>query len=200
MKTIITALLVIALSACSSPSSTERMESFVKDYLEKYPGATLQDIYKGSFQDKFGPAHLLTNREAVKNYILREMEQAGKLEGEDYQPCGWEGNFYQVNLSVIQDGKVTLDEFTDAFMAGANGIDTTLTTRWVEEWQALQQTVRRIAPSLEGFSEDSTRLSQLLKEGKYVVHHSRTFNQLYQPHYRIIRKDLFEQKILPKLK
>jgi len=38
-----------------------------------------------------------------------------------------------------------------------------------------------------------------LSEGKYVVHHSRKFNQHYHPHYRIIRRDLFEEKILPKL-
>ena len=48
-------------------------ESFIRSYLSKYPEATLQDIYKGSFQDVFGPAHLLTNREAVKNYIIKEM-------------------------------------------------------------------------------------------------------------------------------
>lgn len=200
MKILLTTLVVLLLSACSTSTTEKQMETFVRDFLQKYPEATLQDIYKGNFQDKFGPAHLLANREAVMNYIRREMETAETLEGEDYQPCGWKGDFYQVNLSVIQDGRVSLEEFTDAFIAGANGIDTTLTAVWIEEWKVLQQAVRRVAPELEGFAEDSTLLSQLLKEGKYVVHHSRRFNRHYQPHYRIIRKDLFEEKILPKLK
>ncbi len=176
-----------------------KQETFVRTYFQKYPKATLQDIYKGSFQDKFGPAHLLTDREAVKKYILSEMESAKSFEKEDYTPCGWQENFYQVNLSVIKNGKVPLDVFVDAFMASANGIDATLTPVFVEEWKQLQQIIRQVVPDLKGFTEDSALLVQLHQEGKYVVHHSKIFNEHYQPHYRIIRKDLFEEHILPKL-
>ena len=184
--------------ACSQPTSSR--EDFVRTYLQRYPEATLQDIYKGSFQDVFGPAHILTNREAVVNYIKREMETAEKFEEADYIPCGRQGQFLQVNLKVIADGRVPMDDFVDAFMASANGIDTTLTQAFVEDWKLIQQAVRKVAPTLEGFAEDSTFLSGLLSEGKYVVHHSRKFNRHYHPHYRIIRRDLFEEKILPKLK
>ena len=195
----IIAILSIALLLNSCHSQTHPREDFVRSYFLKYPEATLQDIYKGSFQDVFGPAHLLTNREAVENYINREIETAESLEGEDYVPCGWQGNFYQVNLKVIADGRIPMDDFVDAFMASANGIDTTLTQAWLEEWELLQQATRKIVPHLQGFKEDSTLLANLLKQGKYVVHHSRKFNQYYHPHYRIIRRDLFEKKIFPKL-
>lgn len=195
----IIAILNITLLLDSCHSQTHPREDFVRSYFLKYPEATLQDVYKGSFQDVFGPAHLLTNRKAVENYINREMETAESLEGEDYVPCGWQGNFYQVNLKVIADGRIPMDDFIDAFMASANGIDTTLTQAWLNEWELLQQTTRKIVPHLQGFKEDSTLLANLLKQGKYVVHHSRKFNQHYHPHYRIIRRDLFEEKILPKL-
>jgi len=195
----IIAILSIALLLDSCHSQTHPREDFVRSYFLKYPEATLQDIYKGSFQDVFGPAHLLTNREAVENYINREIETAKSLEGEDYVPCGWQGNFYQVNLKVIADGRIPMDDFVDAFIASANGIDTTLTQAWLEEWELLQQATRKIVPHLQGFKEDSTLLANLLKQGKYVVHHSRKFNQYYHPHYRIIRRDLFEKKIFPKL-
>lgn len=195
----IIAILSIALLLNSCHTQTHPREDFVRSYFLKYPEATLQDIYKGSFQDVFGPAHLLTNREAVENYINREIETAESLEGEDYVPCGWQGNFYQVNLKVIADGRIPMDDFVDAFMASANGIDTTLTQAWLDEWKQLQQATRKIVPHLQGFKEDSTLLANLLKQGKYVVHHSRKFNQYYHPHYRIIRRDLFEKKIFPKL-
>lgn len=195
----IIAILSIALLLNSCHSQTHPREDFVRSYFLKYPEATLQDIYKGSFQDVFGPAHLLTNREAVENYINREIETAESLEGEDYVPCGWQGNFYQVNLKVIADERIPMDDFVDAFIASANGIDTTLTQDWLEEWEQLQQATRKIVPHLQGFKEDSTLLANLLKQGKYVVHHSRKFNQYYHPHYRIIRRDLFEKKIFPKL-
>ena len=195
----IIAILSIALLLNSCHSQTHPREDFVRSYFLKYPEATLQDIYKGSFQDVFGPAHLLTNREAVENYINREIETVESLEGEDYVPCGWQGNFYQVNLKVIADGRIPMDDFVDAFIASANGIDTTLTQAWLEEWEQLQQATRKIVPHLQGFKEDSTLLANLLKQGKYIVHHSRKFNQYYHPHYRIIRRDLFEKKIFPKL-
>jgi hypothetical protein len=194
---LIISLLMALVSACTRPSQSR--EDFVRTYLQKYPEATLQDIYKGSFQDVFGPAHILTNREAVTNYIQSEMESAEAWEDHDYIPCGWQGNFLQVNLKVIADGRVPMDDFVDAFMASANGIDTTLTSSFIEDWHLIQQAVRLTDPQLEGFKEDSTLLSHLLKEGKYVVHHSRKFNEHYHPHYRIIRRDLFEEKILPLL-
>ena len=194
---LIISLLMALVSACTRPSQSR--EDFVRTYLQKYPEATLQDIYKGSFQDVFGPAHILTNREAVTNYIQSEMESAEAWEEHDYIPCGWQGNFLQVNLKVIAVGRAPMDDFVDAFMASANGIDTTLTPSFIEDWHLIQQAVRLTDPQLEGFKEDSTLLSHLLKEGKYVVHHSRKFNAHYHPHYRIIRRDLFEEKILPKL-
>ena len=188
---------MLLLAGCC-PQTDVRAE-FVRAYLQKYPEATLVDIYKGSFQDVFGPAHILTNREAVARYIRHEMETAEKFEEEDYTPCGWQGNFLQVNLKVIADGRVPMDVFVDAFMASANGIDTTLTQAFVEDWKLIQQSVRSSIPDLQGFSEDSTLLAELLKQGKYVVHHSRKFNKHYHPHYRIIRRDLFEERILPNL-
>lgn len=196
-KILIVSLLMAGLFSCTHPSSSR--EDFVRTYFEKYPESTLQDIYKGSFQDVFGPAHILTDREAVTKYIQYEMKTADTWEEADYTPCGWQGNFYQVNLKVIADGRVPMDEFVDAFMASANGIDTTLTQTFIDDWQQIQQAVRTVKPSLEGFEKDSTLLSNLLKEGKYVVHHSQKFNAHYHPHYRIIRKDLFEEKILPRL-
>ena len=184
----------------SCKQSVDSREAFVRSFFERYPKATLQDLYKGSFQDQFGPAHLLTDREAVKKYIKLEMENAKTFPAEDFVACGWQGRFYQVNLKVIADGRVSLDDFTDAFMASANGIDTSLTPIFVEEWKQLLQTVKQVQPQLAGFVQDSTMLANLLAEGKYVVHHSKTFDETYQPHYRIIRRDLFEKHILPHLK
>lgn len=202
MKTIRTIFLYTAtiILACFCNDDSSSMQKYIHEYLQKYPEATLQDIYKGSFQDVFGPAHMLTDREAVKRYIIRELEGADVLEGAYYEPCSWKGRFYRVNLKAIKDQKITADELTDAFMASANGIDTTLTQTFITEWLQFQQIVRKTIPSLQNFTEDSTLLAKLLEEGNYVVHHSHAFNEHYHPHYRIIRKDIFEEKILPKLK
>ena len=201
MKQLVALLAFVSVFfSCTNNTQEQAREAFVRTYFQRYPQATLQDIYKGSFQDVFGPAHILTNKESVTKYIQYEMSQVESYENEDYVPCGWQGNFYQVNLKVIADGRVPMDTFVEAFMASAQSIDTTLTPQFIEDWQWMQQSIRKVVPDLEGFEEDSTLLANLLKEGKYVVHHSQKFNDHYQPHYRIIRKDIFEEKILPKLK
>ena len=200
MKQLVALLAFVSVFfSCTNNTQEQAREAFVRTYFQRYPQATLQDIYKGSFQDVFGPAHILTNRESVTKYIQYEMSQVESYENEDYVPCGWQGNFYQVNLKVIADGRVPMDTFVEAFMASAKGIDTTLTPKFIEDWQWMQQSIRKVVPDLEGFEEDSTLLANLLKGGKYVVHHSQKFNDHYQPHYRIIRKDIFEEKILPSL-
>jgi len=201
MKQLVTLISFLSIFfACSNHSQQNAKGTFVRTYFQRSPEATLQDIYKGSFQDVFGPAHILTNKEAVTKYIEYEMNTVERYENEDYVPCGWQGNFYQVNLKVIADGRVPMNDFVDAFMASANGIDTTLTPTFINDWQQIQEAVRKEIPNLKGYAKDSILLAQLLKEGKYVVHHSETFNTHYHPHYRIIRKDIFEKQILPKLK
>ncbi len=142
----------------------------------------------------------MTDRESVKNYIVRELESTSDLSGDYYEPCGWRGKYYRVNLSVIKAGLVSIDDYVDAFMESANTIEPTLTQEWVDEWQMTQQIVKEIAPKMEYFTADSTMIADLLRNGKYVVHHSKQFNANYHPHYRIIKKEVFNRNILPKLK
>ena len=196
-KILLVSLWIAGLFSCTHPSSYR--EDFVRIYFEKYPESTLQDIYKGSFQDIFGPAHILTDREAVTQYIKYEIETAEAWEEGDYTPCGWQGKFYQVNLKVIADGRVPMDDFVDAFMASAPKEAPQVTEKWVTQWTAIENVVRELYPHLYNLDADSRAINEMLSQGKYVMHHSRRYNASYHPHYRIIRKDVFERDILPLL-
>ena len=165
-----------------------------------YPEATLQDIYKGCFQDRFGPAHILTNRDAAKNYILREVSTADSFGGPYYEPCGHRGDYYRVNLRLVADGIISADELTDALMQSAQGVDTAMISGWRREWREIQNVVRNMPQCPKSFSRDSADIAKLLNSGKYVMLHSKTFNTHYKPHYRIIKHDVFETRLLPKLK
>jgi hypothetical protein len=182
------------------------LEKSVREFFEKYPQATLQDVYKNNFQDYFGPAHIMARREGVLAYLNSELQQMDKEEERSsdlsgrkyYTPCGWRHNYYQVSLQVIKDGIMSVDEFADAFMAGG-GAAPQVSQQWLDEWEAIKDAVKDVVPDLEGYKADAKKVDALLKEGKYVVHHSGKFEEAYRPHYRIIRGDIFENVVLPKI-
>ena len=71
--------------------------------------------------------------------------------------------------------------------------------RWKCEWHNIERAVRELYPNLEGFEQDSVAIEQMFAQGRYVVHHSRIYNQMYEPHYRIVSKEEYN-KLKDKLK
>ena len=192
---IIAALFVFI--GCSSENKSIRQA--IDEMCERYPSTTLQDIYKSCFQDYYGVAHLLSDRESVKRYIEYELSNADSLVSSYYEPCGWRGEFIRVNLSAIRDGRITTDMLTDAFMASAEFSMKNSTEEWKILWQDVMNEARRTSPALKNFSEDSIAIAALLERGEYVMHHSKEYREAHHPHYRIIHRTLFERDILPHL-
>ncbi|MBQ1938905.1 MAG: hypothetical protein II362_01670, partial [Alistipes sp.] len=182
-------------------TAEEQMAEAVETMLENYPATTLQDLYKSCFQDHFGVAHLLADRERVKGYIAYELSSAEQFHEAYWEPCGWQGNFVRANLKVVRDGLVTVDELTDAFMASAAFSSNEVTDEWIAEWNTILRTLQRegVDDRLPDFTADSTRIAQMLEAGHYVVHHSEPYGEAHHPHYRIIHRSIFEERILPKL-
>ena len=192
---IIAALFVFI--GCSSENKSIRQA--IDEMCERYPSTTLQDIYKSCFQDYYGVAHLLSDRESVKRYIEYELSNADSLVSSYYEPCGWRGEFIRVNLSAIRDGRITTDMLTDAFMASAEFSMKNSSEEWKILWQDVMNEARRTSPALKNFSEDSIVIAALLERGEYVMHHSKEYREAHHPHYRIIHRTLFERDILPHL-
>ena len=186
------------------------MHHAIERMVTKYPDISLQDIYKSCFQDYFGPAHAIDSRETARFYIERELQQALLTDMAHYEPCGWRGNYYRVNLSVVADSILSLDDFADAFYRSTPAVTSVVDEQWISEWNSVLQVVRdvvkekashisRKSPLISHFAADSTAIANMLLQGNYVVHHSDLYNALYHPHYRIVRKDIFEKEIFPLL-
>lgn len=168
------------------------MQNAVEGLLERYPAATLQDIYKTMFQDRFGVAHLLSDRGKVREYIEREMRQCAGDAVAYLEPCGWRGDYVRVDLRAVRDEVISLDELTDAFMRSAEKditADSQALEEWQREWAKIVEVNYERLSKLEGFRNDSTALAEMITQGQYVVHHSRAYNEAYAPHYRIIASE-----------
>ena len=106
------------------------------------------------------------------------------------EPCGWEGNYVRVNLSVIADGLMTADELTDALVASAKEVTEEDIERWKAEWKEIAAIIAKNYPDLSGLDDDRARIEEMLASGQYACHHSAAYNAAYHPHYRIIAKDI----------
>lgn len=59
---------------------------------------------------------------------------------------------------------------------------------WQAEWADIERTVKEEYPTLEGFKADSAAIATMISDGKYMMHHSKIYNQTYNPHYRIVSR------------
>ncbi len=190
------ALLVVA-TACTGDDTRERIRQSVERQMERYPHSTLRDLYKNYFQDRFGPGHIIADEKAADNYLRYELENSATMEGDDYEPTGYEERFMRVNLSVIADGRVPYDKYLSAFVRSVNGIEPITVEQWREEWAVIDEVINEMNLNLPDYEADRAEIWALLERGEYVMHHSKLFEQHYDPHYRIIEREIFQREILP---
>lgn len=190
------ALLVVA-TACTGDSTRERIRQSVERQMERYPHSTLRDLYKNYFQDRFGPGHIIADEKAADNYLRYELKNSATMEGNDYEPTGYEERFMRVNLSVIADGRVPYDKYLSAFVRSVNGIEPITIEQWREEWAVIDEVINKMNFNLPNYEADRAEIWALLERGEYVMHHSKLFEQHYDPHYRIIEREIFQREILP---
>lgn len=201
------AVAVAAVCICGSlqAAAPECVRKSVMQLKETYPELRLQDVYKYFFHDAFGPGHLIPSREGARRYLRSELEQ---MRGEQqpaaatkvyYEPSGCGDNFYHVSLEVIADSLVDFDTFFTAFYDGMEGLQMPTIQQWSAEWAGIERTVAAMNLNLPDYAADKGAIERTLASGRYAMHHSAPFRSAYKPHYRLIRKDIFAERILPLL-
>ena len=196
MKVFSTVTLLIAMSlctACSAGQEDELTAQAITALLTKYPKADLQDVYKSFYQERFGPGHMIPNIQNARDYLMSELEEAHECEGDYYEPTGSHGNYIRIYLHAVSDGKITAEDLLDAFVSSANNVKPASGT-WAEQWREIVETIDR--EQLPVPSTDTLR--QELKdcsEKDEAVHHSKEYETNYHPHYRIVERSIFEDKM-----
>lgn len=190
-------LLSFSSSVFAQQSSEERIREAAGRQMESYPQSTLRDLYKSFFQDRFGPGHIVSDTASAGKYLREELAAGKDFPGPDYEQTGYAGNFYRVNLSLIKEGIIPCPVFFDAFVRSVKDIKPVDVKDWTEEWRMIESIISGMNLRLPDYEKDRAAILQLLKQGKYAMHHSRAFVENYDPHYRIISKDIFEKELLP---
>ena len=160
-------LVVLFFTFHLSPFTFAQCNEALIQYTQRYPAAEAQDLYKLVFQDLYGPGHLLTDSAAAVRYISREVAEMKDTYPED--------------ISDVNDGPFPLYEYTlcDSNFVRVNLV---LVKRGVIP---LDRLVSALLRSTQGLPTPDPR---------FVLSHSAAFKAAYDPHYRIIRRDIFERE------
>ncbi len=182
-----------------NPDYNSQITESVQSFLEKYPEAKLEDIYKGFFQDEHGPGHLLRGVDAPRRFFLGELSEMKSQGRHGTEPCGTGHNFFRVSLDVIIDGFVTTNTFFQAFIESASAFKLPETETWKNKWKHIERNIQPLKHLINDYEKSLDLLGKRLSQGKVVMHHSKKFTDLYDPHYRIIHKNIIEKYFKGKL-
>ena len=187
------------LEACYRPNYFEWDECRLCQYMLDYPQSQLRDVYKYCFQDCFGLEHLMSDSAAAARYIEAEIRSADSTDWQRplfYYPL-LRNNYVRVDIGYVRQGIIPLATMVSAMLQSSQPVDYDA-EQWHSRWQQLLALLGNphCAKPLN-YDEDYQLIEQAIKSGHYAQHHSRLFNETYRQHYRIVRRDVFEQMLLP---
>lgn len=193
--------LLLMTTCCASMMLAQDVESWVSEMLTQYPKARILDIYKSCFQDYMGAEHLVGDPASARAYLEQELETTAldELMPWYYEPCGINGNYVRVSLRAVMEGKVQAEKLLDAFVRSANDPERpTIETR-KERWHEIIVVIDKMGLELPHQQEDKAFIERVLAQGKYAISHSPDYREAYSPHYRIIKREIFEKEFKPLL-
>lgn len=182
--------------SCSSRTDKDIMKA-INYQIRTYPESRLQDIYKNFFQDFYGPGHLVSDPESAVNYLREELKevQGGSLKSL-VEPVGYRNNFVRVDLSVLVNEVIGFNAFTEAFLKSAEYFKEPDPEEWKLEWERIFSVLISGDFNIPDLQEDTRMIQDMMSRGEYVLHHSKAYVDAYQPHYRIIYREIFDRELL----
>ena len=192
----IVGIVLSAFMAKAEETYADSVRVAVERWMAQYPESQYADIYKNFFQDSFGPGHILSDKEAARKYLEKELSSAVQMDGPEFEPTGERGQFVRVNLSLIRDGIIPVDTYFEAFVESMDGLTLPTDEEWRSRWTIIDNIIRDMGIKFPDEEADREVVREALESGNFAVHHSQRYNEAYSRHYRIIRSDIVAKGLL----
>jgi len=193
-------LSAVCLFSCKQTDPHQKIKDAVSLQLSLYPEATLQDLYKAFFQAEFGAEHIVADSTGAGRYLSSEIQTPDQKNDILFEPIGADSTFFRVHLKAVQKGYITRNMLFDAFLKGVYTVEIPQIESWAKTWPQILSVIESMKLNLPNFETDKENIDSILASGNYASHHSDVFSEAYDPHYRIIRKDIFYNELYPYLK
>ena len=169
--------------------STDIVSKMVEDEQRHHPLLEPVDLYKLLYQALYGPFHIVQDYDQVFRAIEAEVEQSSSRYEPIYQelgPC-----YSRVSLASIQsEDEPPLRQrkiacLTDWLLDSSVSLPD-VSSDFRMQWKLYRPVFES---ALVADTETWQKADYLVKAGK-LPSHSETFHQHYQPHYRLVNKNL----------
>jgi len=188
------AIWTVALLFVGCRSDRNAVQEVIVQQMAQFPQSTMQDIYKSFYQARFGAEHMIGDTAAVRAYMQYELAAAADdTLGPQlwYEPVGANGACVRVYLRCVNEQRLTAEQLLDAFIRSAKPVEQP-NQAWAEEWKEIEQAAHKAGVTC---LEEESRLLMQAALSNRAVHHSEAYRNAYHPHYRIVRRDIFDNEL-----
>ncbi len=159
----------------------------IRHHMHRYPGFSVQDLYKLLFQAILGAEHLLTDVGDAQVWLEQEWESQPPESGEPlFEPVSLDGRLVRLNIRPFKASGADRQTMWLAFYSASRcrGEKQTFITTW-------RQSLAWIAQgSIALSAEAACDFDEIQKRGEYPAgRHSQTYRRLHRPAYRLVRLD-----------
>jgi len=191
---------------CAMDTPREKIITFVRNTLARYPLSTSRDIYKLLYQSYHGAEHAISDDAEARRWLDKEWSGLGSSKGTKLQliedihideitPELYRLNLVPAKLAGINPG-IILEEFLRAaseFPTAYPGPDNDLHLAFTDVWSNLGNAIESGEIGL--MLDDYREITSLAESNDWpAIHHSGVYRENYRPHYRLI---INPSRILP---
>ncbi len=139
------------------------------EHFERYPKMMSQDFFKLAYQSEFGPRHMLDNSDRAISYIDKEWSELSGIVERLPEPIGNGLCRFHMN----EYSKAASDLLGELFYLTAKEHNGSLSGLY-ERLDCLKNV-------------SSLEIDEYKSKGCPIVHHSKAYNEAYNPHYRLLK-------------
>lgn len=180
-------VILLCLTFCIGCNNS--MNEIFIEHHKMYPEMITKDYYKLLFQAEFGVKHLLKDTTKSKMYLISELNSVTSKDEPLYEYISRDKNIVRINLAAFKYRGLETEILFEVMKTTAllvNGSE----AEFLKYWNELKILVKekKIILDWNEISEYEKQFQTPLKE----EHHSEIYIKKYDPHYRVVLKNIFE--------
>lgn len=165
----------------------------IKAHLLRYPQMQIADLYKLLHQAALGSEHAVRDEQAARDWLERELLQMG--EGPDdslMDPLSPDGQILRVHLRPYLRAGKNPETLLRAFIQTAN--EWRGSPKKLKEYGAAAARLAQAGTGSIRREEIDAFFAKMEEQDFPAVHHSKDYQRLYRPAYRVVARKFLEDK------